>query len=392
MQKVTQADIAKALDLSPATVALVVGRSSSPLQHCVRKETAERVRKKAREMGYRPNRAAQMTARGKSNLIIHLNCSGYSEPASRKSYHIGRLVHEAGFDYQAIDSYWWPGDGEHIVEQILSFRPEGVIVSGSLQTEMDFSPFLAGGIPLVGLEVDVRGCFFVRHDVEGAIRELTRHCLGRGKRPVLLLQGSRAEKVHWATAARQAGFLKALHEEGFAPGKILDWEIGKKPPPGWNGEHPAILRCVRNIPLWNHFEMGEHSAQWLVDEACLPDALICTDDTYAIGAMSVLAREGVGIPDEIEVAGVDNLSYSALRAVSLTSVAHPLEAMCAEAIRLLKKQIEHPRSLTKRSREKVLPCSILWRESMPRDAQTAARQKALDSGFPAGQSKNLSIT
>lgn len=389
--KVSQSNIAKALGLSVSTVSLVVGNSQSALRKRLSAETVQRIRKMADHLGYSPNRAAQMTVSGKSNLIFHLNCSDPSELASRKSYHVGRLVHESGFDYQTIDSYWWPEEGEHIVEQIFSFRPEGVIVSGTPQTGIDFSPFLAKEIPLVGLGVDVPGCFFVRHNVGGAIREMAHHCLGRGKRPVLLLQGSRTEKPHWATAARRAGFLKALKEEGFAPGEVLDWEIGKKPPAGWNGESPAILRYVGHVPLWNPFESGECAAQWLIDTACLPDALICTDDHYALGVMSVLAHEGISVPAEIEVAGVDNLSYSALRAVSLTSVAQPLEAMCEKAIRLLTKQIRHPRSPSKRNRIKILPNHILWRESMPKDASTTARPMERDTIGLADPSARLPV-
>lgn len=355
MKRVTQADIAKALDLSPATVALVVGQSNSHLRHCLREETVERIREKAREMGYHLNRAAQITRSGRSNLIVHLNRAGYSEIAALTSYHIGRLTHKAGFDYQSIDSYWW-GEGQEVPARVLSLQPEGVIVSGMVQTEMDFTPLRAARIPMVSLGLQIEGVPWVRYEVRSAVASLTRHCLCAGRHPVMILRGP--GRHFWQIIERQQGFLDALREAGFSG--IPEQEIHDDV---WDGTSPAILRDLDQGNLFHPFNAGMRMAHLILESGCLPSALICTNDHYAIGVMTVLLREGVRIPEEVAVTGFDNLDYTTQGIVSLTSVEQPIEAICESTVGIMKKLIGKPARYSKSAEEVVHPCRIHWRKS-----------------------------
>lgn len=359
MRRVTQADIAKALDLSPATVALVVGQSNSPLRHCLRKETVQLVLDKARELGYRPNRVAQAMQSGRSNLIVHLNCGGYSELAGQKSYHVGRFAQEAGFDYQVIDSYWWGGEGEEIIDRVLSLQPEGVVISGSPQTAMNFQPLRNAGIPLVGA-CQIPGHSWVRCDARGAVAELTRHCLRQGRIPALILHGSKRNMI-LPSRERQKGFLEAVQEAGFA--SVPDWEITSGHPAKSQG-FPAVVRGgLQERALFDPFADGMQVARRLVEEDRVPGALVCTNDFYALGAMTVLLRAGLRIPEDVMVTGFDNLAASRLGLVSLTTVEQPVEAMCKAAVELLKKRIAEPGASVEKGPAPLLACQIHWRDS-----------------------------
>ncbi len=377
MRPASQVEVAKAAGVSQRAVAAVVGRVANNDTTRVSEETRRHILAVAEKMNYRPNRAAQMMRGGRSNLIIHLNCGGYTELAGLRSYHIGRLTHEAGFDYRVVDSFWWPEEGERVIGSILSARPEGVIVSGSLQMKTDFSPLLAGGIPIVGVEIKIPGCLCVQHDAHGAFAEITRRCLEHHRKPALLMR----EALHHSTYQRRLGFLDALAEADITKmpeAKLCKVRAGKTP------RYPAIWFHEMGIQEFEPFDSGRDAARLLLEKECLPDALICTNDNYAIGVMTTLLRAGIRIPEDIMVSGYDNITYSRQGIVSLTTVEQPIEAMCGEAIDFLTKQIRNPSPSKSSDAKSVHACRIHWRQSMPWETD------ALSTGFARNELVSMS--
>lgn len=372
---VTQKMVSRRAGVSQVTVSHVLGGKGSNYSE----RTRERVRQAVEALGYRPNRAAQMMRRGRSNTVVHLNCGGYSELAGRKTYHMGRLVHEAGFDYQVIDSYWWPEEGSKIIDRIFAFRPEGVIVSGSLQTEIDFRVLSAAGVPIVFMDIEARGYPVIRHDVRAAFAELTRECLAQDRCPALLLKATSASisqegTWHWTMAWRRAGYLKALEQAGIPSEDVREIEVGAAFPSDLR-QRPAIfwdvhtsLPAVPTAP----FEAGERAVRWLIASDGLPEALICSNDFYALGALAELSAAGISVPEKIAVTGFDNLSYAAHRAVSLTTIEHPVEVMCGEALVLLRQQMSAS-ARKKLMPDRVFPCRIHWRKTLSKISSSAAR-------------------
>ncbi len=366
---VTQRMVAARAGVSQGAVSHILGGFGDRYN----KKTREEVFRTARELGYHPNRAAQAMRRGRSNVIVHLNFSGYSELAGRKSSHLGRFIHEAGFDYQAIDSYWWPEDGEKLTGRILSQRPEGLVVSGALQSSVDFKSIRDADIAIVMIDARADGVARVYHDVRGAIKELTLQCLAQGRLPVLMLRRHPGDVIdlHWSIQARREGFFDALHERGFdpVPEVFMDGHRALK-----FGESPMIIWSMRNPDSDALFGDGEHAARCLLDSGTPPGALICLNDFYAIGARGVLMEAGVRIPEDVAVAGFDNLAYSMQRSVGLTTVEHPIEAMCKEAISMLKERMggkqQSPDVI-----EKAFPCQIHWRRSLPRNSSAGIDER-----------------
>lgn len=357
-RRVTQADIAQALDLSPALVALVVGRSASRLRYCVKKSTAERIRAKATEMGYRPNRAAQVTRSGRSNLIIHLSRGGFSDVASQVSYHVSQLVHEAGFDLQTMDSYWWAGDGKEVIEQILAFQPEGLIVSGALGTpEADFGEIHRAGIPIVAPGLKLPGLPLVGYNAGEAIGKLTLHCLEGGRTPVLVLRAP--SRRFWQILDREHGYRKVM--AGVGHRKLIETDMSKET---WKGRRPGIIADPGMGNLVHPFEDGMNVARWLLQGRDLPDALICSNDQYAIGIMTIFQREGIRIPEDVAITGFDNLDYATQGKVALTSVEQPIASFCQTGFDMLMEKIRPSSSSPHKKRHRMIhPCRIYWRDS-----------------------------
>ncbi|MFN3775988.1 MAG: LacI family DNA-binding transcriptional regulator [Sphingomonas parapaucimobilis] len=69
------------------------------------------------------------------------------------------------------------------------------------------------------------------------------------------------------------------------------------------------------------------------------DAIFAANDMMAIGALMALKRHGVGVPEQVAVAGFDDIPLARLVSPALTSVAIDIAAMGARAVAQLAAQI-----------------------------------------------------
>jgi LacI family repressor for deo operon, udp, cdd, tsx, nupC, and nupG len=90
-----------------------------------------------------------------------------------------------------------------------------------------------------------------------------------------------------------------------------------------------------------------------------PDAVLCYDDKLALAVMDGLRQIGLRVPDDIAVAGFDDIPFAALANPRLTTVAQPTAEMGRRAVQMLLSAIEGgalPPS-------QVLPVRLIVRES-----------------------------
>jgi LacI family transcriptional regulator len=91
----------------------------------------------------------------------------------------------------------------------------------------------------------------------------------------------------------------------------------------------------------------------------VPFTAICSaNDLLALGALQRLAARGIDVPDDVSVAGFDDISTAALTAPSLTTVRLPLREMG-------RRGFEHADRLLAgdESPHEVLPTEVVMRES-----------------------------
>jgi len=356
MRRVTQADIAKELGLSPSTVGLVVGNSNSPLRQHLNEDTVRRIEEKAREMGYKPNVAAQIMRRGRTNVIVFLNMGGLAQWVHRQAYEIGQLVHQMGYDYQVIDAYWWVSKGDQIIDQIIASRPEGVVLSGTPQTEMDFSRFREAGIPLVSMNYEVPGVSWVRHDVRTAISTLIYSSISAGRvKPALIIL--KHSSFSWQQRERLLGYMDALEAAGWS--EPIEVELRNLKKSRLRSDRALVINDSAPTIHFDPFRPGHVVAERLGTSI---DSLFCANDNYATGALTHYLRNKVDVPGQVALSGFDNLFHTTEGVVPITTVDFRTEAMCEAAMKLLVSQIGGEAS---QAEELVFPCDIVWRESMP---------------------------
>lgn len=85
---------------------------------------------------------------------------------------------------------------------------------------------------------------------------------------------------------------------------------------------------------------GSEAAARIVQDG-LPDAIIAANDQMALGAVSRLAALGIRVPDQVGVAGIDDMPEAAYLVPALTTVRLDFEAQGRDALRRLLRRL-HP--------------------------------------------------
>jgi DNA-binding LacI/PurR family transcriptional regulator len=113
-----------------------------------------------------------------------------------------------------------------------------------------------------------------------------------------------------------------------------------------NGYKKAMSKYHLEVdPSWVvetglYVEEGERVMQRLIDNNEIPEAIFCVNDMTALGAMRVIKKNGLKIPDDVAVVGFTETPYCTLVDPPLTSVHQPTFEIGQTAARLLLKQME----------------------------------------------------
>jgi LacI family transcriptional regulator len=138
-----------------------------------------------------------------------------------------------------------------------------------------------------------------------AMRRLIRHVVERGARHAAYIGGS-------ATDSSARARLDAVRAECRRQGVTLE-------------ERDVLLGSV--TIAW-----GETASQQLHESGPLPDVVICGADVIAYGALQCFDRLGVTVPSDVMVTGFDDIAFSALTRLSLTTIRQPIDAIAAAAV------------------------------------------------------------
>ncbi|MEV8377509.1 substrate-binding domain-containing protein [Kribbella sp. NPDC056861] len=139
-------------------------------------------------------------------------------------------------------------------------------------------------------------------------RQVTSHLVRLGHTRIGVIGGP----SEWlASDARLSGHAAALADAGILP-------------------DPALVR-----PIQPTTEDGHQAAAQLLDLPDRPTALIAFNDKAAVGALQAATTRGLSIPDDLSIAGFDDLDVSRATTPTLTTVRQPLQEMGRMAVSLL---------------------------------------------------------
>ncbi|MES2054864.1 MAG: substrate-binding domain-containing protein, partial [Pseudomonadota bacterium] len=112
------------------------------------------------------------------------------------------------------------------------------------------------------------------------------------------------------------------------------------------------------VEYFDH-ESGYAAARELLESEDPPDALCISSDMMAIGALMMLKRAGIAVPDQVAVAGFDDVPLAHLISPSLTTMRIDTAAFGARAVARLADIVS---GTTNRTVEPVTP-TLVVRES-----------------------------
>jgi alanine racemase len=103
---------------------------------------------------------------------------------------------------------------------------------------------------------------------------------------------------------------------------------------------------------------GSQAALQLLKQGALPDAIFCASDMIAVGALTALQKNGYKVPDDIALAGFDDIPVAHLTSPELTTMQQNTKLAAEILVESLIKQI-HKQDVT----SALIPAKLIVRES-----------------------------
>lgn len=127
------------------------------------------------------------------------------------------------------------------------------------------------------------------------------------------------------------------------------------------------------------FESGQKGAQYYLSLGAPPSAIICANDSMALGAMKVLDKRGVKVPDDISIVGFDDIEIASQITPALTTIAAPIEEIAQHAFSALLKLIQGKQP---EQQHIALNAELVIRETCAKLAQPAVAKPGNCGGIP----------
>ncbi|WP_440098002.1 LacI family DNA-binding transcriptional regulator [Streptosporangium sp. H16] len=304
-------DIARLAGVSVKTVSNVVNGYAhvSPV-------TRAKVEEALSQLEYRPNLSARSLRQGRTGVIAlalpELDAPYFAE--------LSRFVIDA-----AAELRWLvvieQTDGRlererRILDGVRDHRVDGVILSpiaigaDELAARTD-----ATALVLLGERIHDGPADHVAIDNVRAARDVTEHLIGLGRTRVAAL-GAEDNAASGTAPLRLAGYREAMAAHGL----------------------PETVATVERYRR----DQGAAAMAALLERAEPPDAVFCFNDLLALGAMRTVLSAGLRVPEDVALAGLDDIEDGRFSTPTLTTVAPDKAQLARTAVDLLKQRIDGP--------------------------------------------------
>jgi LacI family transcriptional regulator len=298
-------DVAKAAGVSATTVSRVFNHSE-----LVSPETQEHVRTVATQMGYRPNATAQSLSHGRTQAVGLILPAPHGEFFSEIIRGIDEVAQEADH-YLLISSVHYSVSESRAALDALRGRTDGLLI---MTTHVEAQKEVLTGaeidVPVVFMNSAMQESTYDAFEIENrsGAYAATQHLIERGYRRIGIILGPPDSQD---VRERVEGYRAALSESGIDP-----------------DAQPVIEGDFTQAS-------GYTAGQRILELDALPDAIFACNDYMAIGAMAALQEEGIRIPDDIAIAGFDDIPSARYTTPSLTTVRVPVYELGRQAARRL---------------------------------------------------------
>ena len=313
-------DIARELGISPATVSRALNNNRR-----ISEATRERVKEKAKEMGYRHNSMASSLRNRRSNII------GLIVPRISMYFHayfitsLQRQLQATGYNLMICQSNDSVQLEKELANSLYSARVDALVVSLTLYTEdiQHFEGFLKQDIPVVFYDrVPGEGTpsFIVRGDDYRGGLLAGNHLVAAGSSNIAYISGPLSCSIY---RERTRGFRDALAKQNI------------------------ILREDR---VYHHeltAENARKSLSKLFESADVPDGLFAANDTTAIAAVEFARERAIRIPEDLKIIGYSNDPRTSIITPSITTIEQYPHEVADKVAKTLIEALQRPASGTR---------------------------------------------
>jgi DNA-binding LacI/PurR family transcriptional regulator len=332
-------DVACRAKVSPSTVSRALKGSDT-----ISVETRRRIKRIAEELGYVPNRAAQILIGRKRSAHHHdpsfLSIVYESETTLNDSYFstlIKGMVDEASRDGFATAIFSMANTYDAILSLARPMRDmftAGVILVGNIDERL-IPMLLKHCSNIVIVDKPSRLVTSVINDNERGAHEAVSYLVGLGVKRIALIHGPPG---HYFSVPMRTGYRRALVDAGipFDPSLCAEGRF--------------------------RVDSGYHAMKKLLRLKPVPEAVFSNDE-MGVGAIKAIKEEGLRIPEDVMVFGFDNLPVSSIVEPNLSTVKIEYEFMSRTAVR---KAIENSRRGKIVPVRVTIPVELIIRESTRR--------------------------
>jgi len=307
-------DVAKKAGVSVTTVSRVINNKEP-----VSMNTRHLVIKAMEELNYVPNQLAR-GMRTQRTYTIGIVIPEFINSFYHELFHyMEEECAKEGFRILVSSTRGGKEQTEHI-KDLISRRIDGLVFC-TYQGDAELINFLMGvekNVPIVFLDnldgdLPINAVYTDGYD---AMKRMVLHLMEMGHRKIGFIRG--LSRYHVAND-RYSGYRQAMKENGLYIRE--DWVF--------EGDF--------------HIESGYRAGKYFIEQCRdTPTAIIAASDLMAIGAMNYFLTKGISIPEEMAVAGYDDIFLSRVTVPSLTTIAQPMKMIVRRTMDLITHQIEYP--------------------------------------------------
>lgn len=337
--RVTIKDLARELKISTSTVSRALCDKWD-----VNPETRKAVLELAGKWNYKPNPISLSLKQSQSMFIGVIVPEFVNSFFSEVMMGIQSVLNPEGYHVLIMQSNESPENELRNMQALEAQMVDGFLISVTRESENAgyFSDLIKSNFPLVffnRISAQLNAPYVAIDDYKWAFAAVE-HLIEQGCKRIVHLAGPDDLLI---ARKRKKGYMDALRKYGLPVGEAL------------------IIDC--GIMM----EKGIMAAYKILEMERMPDGIFAVNDPVAIGAMKILQKNKVRIPEEVAIAGFSESKAAFIVEPNLTSVEQPTFEMGRTAAQLLLEQIKH----NIRNEDKMLSKSILL------DAKLNIRESSL---------------
>lgn len=319
-------DVARVAGVSVATVSRALNGAENVLP-----ETKQRILDAARELRFTPSGAARSLITRRTDTIGALLPDLHGEYFSELIRGIDQAARARGL-HLLVSSSHDDADEAATALRAMNGRVDGLLVMSPHADASFLSHNLPANLPavLLNTEVDLPGHARFVVDNFGGARTMTAHLAAAGRKRIAFIGGPNGnheaqERLRGYRAGLRPGMKELVFEGDFS--EASGWSAGRK----------------------------------IAQAKARPDAIFAGNDMMAIGCLTALAEAGLNVPDDIAIAGFDDIPIARYVSPALSTIRVPIAALGAAALDALAKGLENPASAEHPAT--VMPVEMVLRRS-----------------------------